>query len=315
MARSTTLQMPDLRGKRAVITGASDGIGLALARRLAAAGCELVLPVRNAAKGAAAVEKILDAVPTAVVSTRPFDLASLASVAAFADGLVAEGQPVNFLVNNAGVMTPPTRQLTEDGFELQLGANYLGHFALVQRLLPVLRAGSARVTSQTSFAADRAAINWSDLQFTSKYSPAPSYAQSKLALMLFGLELDRRSRADSWGIRSNVAHPGIAATNLLAAHPELGRTRDTGLVRAIRLFSRLGILVQTSEGGLLPALYAATDPEAEGGGFYGPGGFLHLSGPAARQEIYESASSPADAERMWDISESLTGASFPTLPH
>ena len=310
MPRSTPLDIPDLTGKRTIITGASDGIGLQIALRLAQAGSELILPVRNPVKGAAAVQKILDVAPTVAISTRPFDLASLDSVAAFAEGIVADGLPVNYLINNAGVMTPPTRQLTSDGFELQFGANYLGHFALVQRLMPVLRAGHARVTSQTSFAADGAEINWGDLQFENRYNSQKSYGQSKLALMMFALELDRRSKAGGWGIESNVVHPGIAVTNLLAAHPEMGRSRDTGLVRVIRLLSRLGLLVQTAEGGALPALYAATNASAQHGGFYGPDGFQHLSGSAAEQEIYKSARSRGDAERLWEVSESLTGTVF-----
>jgi NAD(P)-dependent dehydrogenase (short-subunit alcohol dehydrogenase family) len=251
MTRSTFIDLPDFRGQRAIITGASDGIGLEIALGFARAGSELVLPVRTVAKGEAAVRKIRDAVPGAVVSTKAFDLSSLESVAAFADGVLADGAPVTHLINNAGVMTPPLRQLTADGFELQFGANYLGHFALVQRLMPLLRAGGARVVSQTSFAADGARINWDDLQFARRYSAQRAYGQSKLALMLFALELDRRSEAGGWGIESSVAHPGIALTNLLAAHPELGRTRDTGLVRVIRLLVRLGILVQTAGGAVL----------------------------------------------------------------
>jgi NAD(P)-dependent dehydrogenase (short-subunit alcohol dehydrogenase family) len=217
---------------------------------------------------------------------------------------------VTHLINNAGVMTPPARQLTAEGFELQFGANYLGHFALVQRLMPVLRAGRARVVSQTSFAADGARINWDDLQFARRYNAQKAYGQSKLALMLFALELDRRSQTGGWGIESNVAHPGIAVTNLLAAHPELGRSRDTGLVRVIRLLSRLGLLVQTAEGGALPALYAATNASAKHGGFYGPDGFQHLAGSAAEQEIYKSARNRGGAERLWGVSESLTGTVF-----
>lgn len=303
------LTLPDLRGKRAVVTGASDGIGLVIARHLAAAGCELVLPVRNLEKGSAAVETILAAAPQAVVSTAHMDLTSLASVTAFAERLSADGEPIHLLVNNAGVMSPPSRQVTEDGFELQFGANHLGHFALVQRLMPALRAGKARVTSQTSFDAQRASINWDDIQSENKYSPEAAYGQSKLALMLFALELDRRSRVEGWGISSNVSHPGIALTNLLAAHPEMGRTRDTGLIRAIRLFSRLGILVQKGDGGGLPALYAATSIQAEGGQLYGPDGFSNISGEPTRLDIYKSAENPVDAARMWELSDELTYSS------
>jgi len=312
MPRKTPdITVPDLTGQFVIVTGASDGIGLGLAGRLAAAGADVVLPVRNPTKGAAALARIRAATPGANVSTRELDLSSLASVATFSDRLNAEGRPIDLLINNAGVMTPPTRQATRDGLELQFGTNYLGHFALVAHLLPLLRAGKARVTSQVSFVAAQGAFNWDDLQWAQKYVPSRAYSQSKLALMVFGLDLDRRGKAGGWGITSNVAHPGITATNLLAAHPEMGRDGDTFLVRMIRPLSRAGVLVQTVEGGLLPALYAATSPRARGGLFYGPSGFAHLAGAPAEQKIYTSATSATDAARLWGISEQLAGVRFP----
>ena len=311
--RKPNIIVPDLTGKFVIVTGASDGIGLGLAGRLAAAGAEVVLPVRNPTKGAAALARIRAVTPGANVSTRDLDLSSLASVAAFGDRLHAEGRPINMLINNAGVMTPPTRQLTRDGLELQFGTNYLGHFALVARLLPLLRAGTARVTSQTSFGAASGAFNWDDPQWAQRYVPMKAYNQSKLALMVFALELDRRSAAGGWGITSNVAHPGITATNLLAAHPEMGRNGDTVMVRLIRRLAGWGILAQTVEGGLLPALYAATSPRAGGGLFYGPSGIGHLAGAPAEQKIYKSATSAADAARLWGISEQLADIRFPPV--
>jgi NAD(P)-dependent dehydrogenase (short-subunit alcohol dehydrogenase family) len=309
--RKEALRVPDLTGTFAIVTGASDGIGLGLATRLAAAGAEVVLPVRNPQKGAAALDHICSANPEASVSTRELDLASLQSIAAFSDRLIAEDRPINLLINNAGVMTPPTRQVTRDGLELQFATNYLGHFALVARLLPLLRAGKARVTSQTSFGAARAAFNWDDLQWEKKYVPMRAYNQSKLALMIFALELSRRSRAGDWGITSTVAHPGIVATNLLAAHPEMGRESDTLLVKVIRRLARRGILFQSVEEGLLPALYAATSPQAKGGLFYGQSGFAHLAGAPREQKIYRPATSEADASRIWGIAEQLAGVRFP----
>ncbi len=210
-------------------------------------------------------------------------------------------------------MTPPTRQATPDGLELQFGTNYLGHFALVAHLLPLLRAGKARVTSQVSFGAAQGAFNWDDLQWATKYVPMRAYNQSKLALMVFGLDLDHRSKAGGWGITSNVAHPGITATNLLAAHPEMGRDGDTVAVRMTRRLSRGGVLAQTVEGGLLPALYAATSPRARGGLFYGPSGFAHLAGAPAEQKIYKPATSEADAVRLRGLSEQLAGVRFPAV--
>jgi len=303
--------VPDLTGKFVIVTGASDGIGLGLAGRLAAVGADVVMPVRNPTKGAAALDRIRAATPEANVSTRELDLSSLASVATFSECLNDEGRPIDLLINNAGVMTPPTRQATQDELELQFGTNYLGHFALVAHLLPLLRAGKARVTSQVSFGAAQGAFNWDDLQWATKYVPMRAYNQSKLALMIFGLDLDHHSKAGGWGLTSNVAHPGITATNLLAAHPEMGRDGDTFMVRMIRRLSRGGVLAQTVEEGLLPALYAAASPRAKGGLFYGPSGIAHLAGAPAVQKIYKPATSEADAIRLWGISEQLAGVRFP----
>lgn len=184
-------------------------------------------------------------------------------------------------------MTPLDRQATADGFELQFGTNHLGHFALTGRLLPLLRAGRARVTSQTSIAARRGTINWDDLEWERRYDGMRAYAQSKIAVGLFGLELDRRSRAAGWGITSTIAHPGVAPTSLLAARPEVGRPTDTVDVRVIRRLSRLGLVVGTVDSAQLPALMAATAPdsalhEAGDGGFYGPQG-ARPSGRSARR--------------------------------
>ncbi|KAA9156013.1 SDR family NAD(P)-dependent oxidoreductase [Amycolatopsis acidicola] len=307
------IPVSDLTGKLAVVTGASDGVGLGLATRLAAAGAEVVMPVRNPRKGEAAIAKIREQHPGAELSLRELDLSSLDSVAAVADQLTQEGRPIHILVNNAGVMTPPERQSTKDGYELQFGTNHLGHFALVGRLLPLLRAGKARVTSQISVAADQHAINWDDLQWERKYNGNGAYSQSKIAFGLFGLELDRRGRDGGWGLTSTLSHPGVTPTNLLAARPEVGRRRDTMLVRIIRTLSARGILFGKVESALLPALYAATSPGAQGGHLYGPSGFRHLAGPPAEQKLYSRLRSTEDARRIWEISEELTGVRFPAV--
>ncbi|SDX27722.1 NAD(P)-dependent dehydrogenase, short-chain alcohol dehydrogenase family [Geodermatophilus africanus] len=314
MVRTTTdMTVPDLSGKRAVLTGGSDGIGLALARRLAAAGADLVLPIRNPGKGEAAAAEIRAREPRASITLHPLDLSSLESVAAFAGALLTEGRPITMLVNNAGVMTPPQRQTTVDGHELQLGTNHLGHFALVARLMPLLRAGRARVTSQVSVAANRNAINWDDPQWTRSYDAFGAYSQSKIAVGLFGLELHRRSVAGGWRISSNLSHPGIAPTNLLARRPEIGRPDESREIRLIRRLSALGI-AGTPETAALPALLAATSPDATGGRFYGPRRFRHMSGPPAEQAPYRRLRSREDAERIWRLSEELTGVSFPQDP-
>lgn len=310
MSRKADVAVPDLSGKLAVITGGSDGIGFGLAQRLAAAGAEVILPVRNADKGRNAVDRISTAVPGAHVGIRRLDLSSLQSVADLAGEFLTEGRPIHILINNAGVMSPPNRQTTADGFELQWGTNHLGHFALTARVLPLLQAGHARVTTQSSIAARSNAINWDDPNFEKSYSESKAYSQSKIANLMFGLELNRRSERAGWTITSNVSHPGVTPTNLLAAQPHMGRTRDTMQVRMVRFAARLGLVNKSVDEGMLPALYAATDPHAQGGKFYGPSGFQHLAGPPAEQDVYKPARDAAEAARLWDLSERLVGVQF-----
>lgn len=307
MSRTLHLDLPDLTGRRALVTGGSDGIGLRIATRLAAAGAEVVLPVRNRVKGEAAAARIRTDVPGSRVLLEELDLSSLGSVASLAERLVAEGAPLNLLVANAGVMTPPERQTTEDGFELQFGTNHLGHVALVGRLLPLLRAGRARVVSQTSVAARSGAVNWDDLDWARSYDGMRAYRQSKIAVGLFGLELQRRSIANGWGVTSTLSHPGVAPTNLLAARPEVGRSSDTLGVRAIRVLSRVG-LAGTPDSASLPALLAAT--ASTGGGFYGPRGPGSAGGRPGEQALWPPLRSAEDAARLWEVSEALVGVRY-----
>jgi NAD(P)-dependent dehydrogenase (short-subunit alcohol dehydrogenase family) len=304
MARNERLEIADLGGRRVLVTGASDGIGLEIAARFAGAGAEVVVPVRNRDKGAAAVARITEQHPGASVVLEDLDLSSLESVATLGDRLRSEGTPIDVVVGNAGVMNPPERQTTRDGFELQFGTNHLGHVALVGGLLPLVRAASGRVVMQTSVAARRASIRWDDLQSERDYDVARAYAQSKLACALFARELGRRSRAGGWGITTAVSHPGVAPTNLLAARPEIGRTGDTVAVRLIRWLSARGLLVGTPVSAAEPALLAATDPELDGG-FVGPTGPGQLGGPAGRREPWAPMLRDEDAARLWDVSEAL----------
>lgn len=310
MPRTPHLDLPDLTGRLAVVTGGSDGIGLGIAQRLAAAGAEVALPVRNRSKGEAAVAQIRDAVPSARVTLHDLDLASLRSVAALGQELRDDGRPIHLLVNNAGVMTPPDRQTTADGFELQLGTNHLGHVALVGHLLPLLSAGRARVTSQISVAARSGAMNWSDVNWETLYDGRRAYSQSKIAFGLFGLELERRSRESGWGITSNLSHPGVAPTSLLVARPEIGRDRDTPQIAVIRRLSRAGILLGTPESAALPALFAATSPHAHGGRLYGPDGPGNLGGGPAEHRLFRPLRDPVEADRVWRVSEKLAGVSL-----
>ncbi|WP_020100362.1 SDR family oxidoreductase [Mycobacterium sp. 360MFTsu5.1] len=308
--RQYDITMPDLSGKRAVVTGASGGLGLGIATRLAGAGAEVVMPVRNPRKGEAAVHKIREQHPRAKLSLETLDLSSLESVATPSEKLRADGAPIHLLINNAGVMTPPNRQITVDGFELQFGTNHLAHFALTGHLLPLLKAGRARVTSQTSIAARRGAINWEDLNWDAEYDGMSAYRQSKIAVGLFGLELSRRSDAANWGISSNISHPGVAPTSLLAARPEVGRAEDTVGVRMIRWLSARGIIVGTVASAELPALMAATSAEANDVAFYGPQWPGNLGGPPGVEKLWAPLRSAPDASQIWSVSEKLTGTIF-----
>jgi NAD(P)-dependent dehydrogenase (short-subunit alcohol dehydrogenase family) len=314
--RQHDLPLPDLTGRRAVVTGGSDGIGLGIATRLAGAGAEVVLPVRNRVKGEDALATIRQRHKSAKVSLEDLDLSSLDSIVELAAKLQATGAPIHHLINNAGVMTPPERRTTADGFELQFGTNHLGHFRLTLGLLPLLRAGRARVTSQLSIAARRGALDWDDLNAERGYDGMRAYARSKIALGLFGLELGRRSRAQDWGITSTISHPGVAPTSLLAARAELGRERDTPQVRLIRWLSARGLLVGTPDSAGLPALLAATatetGSETADDRCYGPTGLGGVGGPPGAQPLWAPLRSRADAARLWTISEELTGVASTT---
>lgn len=311
----TTYEIPGQAGKLAVVTGASDGLGLRIATGLASAGADLVLPVRNPRKGAAAVERIRAAAPRATVTTTDLDLASLESVRALGDRLLADGRPVDILINNAAVMTPPTRHETQDGFELQFGTNFLGHFALTARVLPLLREASARVTTLSSLGARSGSFQWDDLQYRGTYEAMKAYNQSKLAQMLFALELDRRSRAAGWGIVSNTAHPGLTVTNLQTSGWNLGSDKISVRTKVFRQAPKfLPFLVQWPETGILPTLYAATSPDARGGAFYGPDGFAHLTGGPTEQKLYRAAEDRDSANRIWAEAERLAGVGFPAVP-
>lgn len=304
MPRSHDLTIPDQSGRLAVVTGASDGIGVIIATRLARAGAEVIMPVRSKEKGEAAAQRVRDAVEGARISTRSLDLSSLESVAALAATLHDEGRPIDLLINNAGVMRPPRRLLTKDGFELQWGTNHLGHFALTLGILPLLRAGRARVTHQTSIAARSGEMQWDDLNHEDSYDVMRAYTGSKIAVGLFARELDARSRAAGWGISSNISHPGVSPTNLLAAQPGMGRSSMPPERRLIGILSRIGV-AGTAQSAALPALLAATGPDSRGDQFFGPK--RTLSGPPVAQELWGPLRDMADARRLWDVSEDLVG--------
>jgi NAD(P)-dependent dehydrogenase (short-subunit alcohol dehydrogenase family) len=301
----TTADIPPMDGKTAVITGATGGLGYETALALAGAGAEVVLTGRNDAKGRDALQKIRSQFPDAKISYETLDLASLASVADFAARFAAAHTSLDLLINNAGVMALPKRQTTADGFEMQFGTNYLGHYALTAHLLPLLRRGDRpRVVNLSSLAHRWGAIDFDDLQGLRSYGPAKAYSQSKLAMLVFALELQRRSDAAGWGLMSNAAHPGYARTDLITNGPGA-----RGVLSQINKL--LGPLISHSAAeGALPTLFAATSPEAKAAGYYGPNGFYELKGPPAPAKIMPRAEDATVAARVWDVSAVLTGVSF-----
>ncbi len=301
----TTADIPPENGRTAVITGATGGLGYETALALAGAGAKVMLTGRNDAKGRNAIERIRARFADADISYETLDLASLASVADFAARLAATHASLDLLINNAGVMALPQRQITADGFEMQFGTNYLGHYALTARLLPLLRRGNQpRVVNLSSLAHRSGTINFDDLQGAKSYSPFKAYCQSKLAMLIFALELQRRSDAAGWGLMSNAAHPGYALTDLIANGPG-SRGLLGQLSNMLRPFAG-----QSAAQGALPTLFAATSPQAQPGGYYGPAGFYELKGPPVPAKIMPRAKDAAVAARLWDVSAVLTGVSF-----
>ena len=290
----------------AVVTGATGGLGYELALALAQGCADVVLAGRDESKGRAAENQIRLLAPNALVRFEKLDLARLSSVATFAGRLRSSGRPVDILVNNAGVMALPKRLLTVDGFEMQLGTNYLGHFALTALLLPLLRDGRTRRVVQMSSLAHRfGEIRFDDLQGERSYSPWGAYAQSKLASLLFARELQRQSDAHGWNLLSSAVHPGFARTNLIANGPG---TRSA----AARLSRWLGrALGQSAESGAQAAVFAATSDDVQPGGFYGPAGMLELTGPPMAAHVAKRAMQEDVAARLWQVSEQLTGVRWP----
>jgi NAD(P)-dependent dehydrogenase (short-subunit alcohol dehydrogenase family) len=301
--------VPDQTGRLAVVTGANSGTGREAAERLAAAGARVVLAVRTVAKGEAARNEIHAAHPAAQLEVRRVDLADLASVREFADGLLADGTPIDMLLNNAGVMAAPTRFTTTDGFELQFGSNFLGPFALTLRLLPALLAAPApRVVAMSSMAARTGRIRFDDLQWERRYSAWGAYGQSKLADLMFARHLAAVAEERGWALRSVGAHPGYTRTNLQNAGPNLGRTRPSLMSWAA---NALPLPVQLPAQGAEPLLFAAADPAAENGGYYGPTGRFELAGSLGAARVPSRARDTAAAARLWAVAETLTGVALP----
>ena len=292
-----TSNIPSQQGRLAVVTG-TGGLGFEDALELSRAGAEVIIAGRNAAKGEEAVNKVRAQVPNARVRFEAVDLANLKSVRAFC---ARQDRKIDLLINNAAVMTPPKREQTADGHELQFGTNYLGHFALTAGLLPLLKGG--RVISLSSVAAREGHLDFDDLDAERSYVPMKAYGQSKIACLMFAFELQRRSDANNWGVTSIAAHPGVSRTDLL--HNAPGKTSMAGFARTYLWF-----LFQPAAQGALPTLFAATAKEAKPGAYYGPDKLGETRGYPTLAKIPKQALDEANAARLWTESERLTGVTF-----
>lgn len=303
MAHWTLDNIPRLDGRLAVVTGANSGLGLHTAAALAGKGARVLLACRDAAKAEAAMQQVHAQLPSAQLEFLALDLADLASVRRCAETLTQRESRLDLLCNNAGVMALPQRR-TRDGFEMQVGTNHLGHFALTGLLLPLLQATpGARVVTLSSLAHHLGRIRLDDLNWQRGYSKWPAYAQSKLANLMFALELGRRLRKAGSATLSLAAHPGYAATNLQFAGPAM---EDSALGR---LGMQLGnaLLSQPAAAGAWPTLRAATDADARSGEFYGPRGFQQLRGAPGRCRYNPRAGDESVSAQLWALSEQLTG--------
>ena len=293
--------IPDQTGKTCIVTGANSGIGLVEARVLAQKGAKVILACRDMEKANAAVESIRSAVPRADVSASKLDLASFASVREFAARFSGEHDRLDLLINNAGVMIPPEKTFTEDGFELHFGTNHLAHFLLTGLLLPLLgKAPVARIVTLSSIVYRTARIDFDNLNAEREYSRGggPAYMQSKLVCLMYALELQRRLEKKGSSIISVAAHPGFTLSKL---------TRNTPISHFILWLGA----AQRPDSGAMPILRAATDSEVRGGDFYGPAWLKKTRGPAVKETILPHALDTAAAERLWTISERLAGITYP----
>lgn len=298
--------VPDLTGKRAVITGANSGLGFETAKMLAAYGACVTLAVRDVSKGEAAADAIRIQSPAADLAVASVDLANLSAVRAFAAAFLAAHDRLDMLINNAGVMAIPRRG-TADGFELQFGTNHLGHFALTGLLLPLLlKNPEARIVTVSSGAHVLGRIDFDDLQGERSYSRWRAYGQSKLANLLFAYELQRRLAASSSRIISVAAHPGYAATNLQAVGPQMDGSKLR--VRLMAFANR--VFAQDVAMGALPTIFAATAPDIAGGDYMGPDGVLGQRGFPRKVRSHARSYDRQVAARLWAHSEQLTGVKY-----
>jgi NAD(P)-dependent dehydrogenase (short-subunit alcohol dehydrogenase family) len=303
----TLADMPSMEGRTVVVTGATSGLGLATAHGLAGAGARVLLAARDAGRAATARDAVARSATGPDPEVVSLDLTDLASVRAAAAEVAERVDHLDVLVNNAGVMALPHAR-TADGFELQLGTNHLGHFALTGLLLPTLLAApQGRVVTTTSGTHRNGRMRWDDLHGTHRYGRWRAYAQSKLANLLFTFELDRQARAAEVALASVAAHPGYAATHLQVRGPEAA-----GQALTAKVFGWGNrVLAQSADDGALPQTYAAAMPDVRGGEVFGPSGLFELHGAPVRVDVAARARDRADASRLWHVSERLTRVRYP----
>ncbi|MDD7795554.1 SDR family oxidoreductase [Clostridium sp. 'White wine YQ'] len=300
----TSADIPSQKGRSVVITG-TGGIGYEIALEMTGAGAEVIMAGRNRDKGEEAIRRINKINPAGSICFEELDLADLSSIREFGERIKEQRKSLDILVNNAAVMNPPKRIVTKDGFELQMGTNYLGHFALTAHMLPLLKKGNKpRVITMSSLAHLSGVINLEDLQSEQNYRPMVTYSQSKLACLMFALELQRRSDAAGWGISSIGAHPGISRTELIPNGA--GKNSPAGIAR--RLFGPF--LFQPAAHGAWPALYAAVAEESKSGTYYGPSKMNEMRGYPKIAKIAPQAEDIKVASKLWEESEKLTDVKF-----
>lgn len=314
MAKWTESDIPDLTGKRALVTGAASGIGYEAARGLAQHGAEVLLVDRNELAGAAALQKIRALRADAKVRFLPLDLSSQQAIRDFSARLVSEGQPLDILVNNAGIQPISERRTTGDGFELTFGIGHLGHFTLTAGLFPLLlKSVAPRVVTVSSLVHRLGTFDWNDLQMAQHYFAQRPYNQTKLANLLFARELQRRAAAKGLNLLSLSVHPGVSRTNIGNSRKSLGSFHLIDNMISLVLGVVMSVFGQSAEGGGWPTLYACTSPRVTPGGFYGPDGLGETRGAPAPAKIHKAGLDDASAQRLWDVSEQLTGARFAAL--
>ncbi|HVV74429.1 MAG TPA: oxidoreductase [Mycobacteriales bacterium] len=307
MARWTARDIPDQSGRVAVVTGANSGLGYHTALELARNGARVVVASRSDVRGKEAVARMVAEVPDADLDLRALDLANLADIRSFADGIQASYPNVDLLINNAGVMAIP-RQTTADGFEMQLGTNHLGHFALTGLLLPLLlRTPDARVVTVSSTAHKPGRIDFDDLMSERSYRKWRVYSSTKLANLLFAYELQRRLPGGDSGLISVAAHPGTSATNLVNV------SAQDNIVKRLVMPAGARLISQSAAKGALPQLYAATAPDVKGGEYFGPNGIAESFGYPRRVDSVPASKDLDTAARLWSVSEDLTGVSYESL--